>query len=278
MLLFLMLAVAVLTITMLGVARNYRRSILRDREVEMIHRGEQYERAVRRYYKKNGSYPLSIEQLEDSNKVRYLRKRYKDPMTPDGTWQIVHLTDLAKLKLGSTGLTSAVSQSGTSANANASPVANSGDLSSAGTAAVNSATDAAKNADTSSAGSPPGAAPGTNDPNQGTGGNNSSNPTNGGVLGGGPMLGVVSKSKIEGIHSFGEKTKYNEWFFIYDPTQDTGKALLTGPYNPNLFMGAGVNPGIGNNKSSSGGDTTNTGAPGTVAPTPSTPAPATPTQ
>ena len=45
MLLFLMLAVAVLTITMLGVARNYRRSILRDREVEMIHRGEQYERA-----------------------------------------------------------------------------------------------------------------------------------------------------------------------------------------------------------------------------------------
>ena len=42
MLLVLMLAVAVLTITMLGVARNYRRSILRDREVEMIHRGEQY--------------------------------------------------------------------------------------------------------------------------------------------------------------------------------------------------------------------------------------------
>ena len=95
MLLFLMLAVAVLTITMLGVAHNYRRSILRDREVEMIHRGEQYERAVRRYYKKNGSYPVSIEQLEDTNKIRYLRKRYKDPMTPDGTWQIVHLTDLA---------------------------------------------------------------------------------------------------------------------------------------------------------------------------------------
>ncbi len=98
MLLVLMLAVAVLTITMLGVARNYRRSILRDREVEMIHRGEQYERAVKRFYKKNGRYPTSLEQLEDNNKIRYLRKRYKDPMSPDGTWQLVHLSDIAKLK------------------------------------------------------------------------------------------------------------------------------------------------------------------------------------
>jgi hypothetical protein len=124
---------------------------------------------------------------------------------------------------------------------------------------------------------PPGATPGTNDPSQNAGNNNSSNPTNGAVLGGGPMLGVVSRSKVEGIHSFGEKIKYNEWFFIYDPTQDTGKALLTGPYNPNMVMGGTVNPGIGNNNSSSG-QTPNSGAPGTVAPTPSTPAPAAPTQ
>ncbi len=87
MLLVLMLAVAVLTITMLGVARNYRRSIVRDREVEMMHRGDQYARAVKRYYKKNGSYPTSLEQLEKTNNIRYLRKRYKDPMSPDGAWK-----------------------------------------------------------------------------------------------------------------------------------------------------------------------------------------------
>ncbi len=52
------------------------------------------------------------------------------------------------------------------------------------------------------------------------------------------MYGVVSKAKTEGIHSFGDKSKYNEWFFIYDPTQDTGKGLLSGPYNPNRFMGS----------------------------------------
>src|ERR1035437_3870894 len=84
MLLFLMIAVAVLTITMLEVARNFRRGIIRDREVEMMHRGDQYARAVKRYYKKNGNYPSSIEQLEQTNKIRYLRKRYKDPMSPDG--------------------------------------------------------------------------------------------------------------------------------------------------------------------------------------------------
>ena len=178
-------------------------------------------------------------------------------MTPDGTWQIVHLTDLAKLKLGNSGLTTTPAGSGAPASANASPAANPGTLSSAGTADVNNAADAAKNGDVGSTGttapgtSTAGAATGTNNPNQGASGNNNpSNPTDGNVLGGGPMLGVVSKSKVEGIHSFGEKTKYSEWFFIYDPTQDVGKALLTGPYNPNMVMGAAANPGVGNNNGS----------------------------
>ena len=43
------------------------------------------------------------------------------------------------------------------------------------------------------------------------------------LLGGGPMLGVISKSKAEGIHSFNDKSKYNEWYFIYDPSQDNGR-------------------------------------------------------
>src|SRR6266511_1077862 len=82
MLLLLMLAVAMLSITMLSVATNYRQSIRRDREVEMIHRGAQYVRAVRLYCRKNNSsYPPSIDRLLETNKIRYLRKRYKDPMT-----------------------------------------------------------------------------------------------------------------------------------------------------------------------------------------------------
>ncbi len=54
--------------------------IRRDREEEMIHRGVQYSRAIRAYYKKFGHYPTKLEDLEDTNQSRYLRKRYKDPL------------------------------------------------------------------------------------------------------------------------------------------------------------------------------------------------------
>jgi hypothetical protein len=51
----------------------------RDREAEMIHRGCQYSRAIRAYYRKFGRYPVKLEDLENTNDIRFLRKRYKDP-------------------------------------------------------------------------------------------------------------------------------------------------------------------------------------------------------
>jgi len=56
-------------------------TIKRDREEEMIHRGVQYSRAIRAYYKKFGRYPTKLEDLENTNNLRFLRKRYKDPIT-----------------------------------------------------------------------------------------------------------------------------------------------------------------------------------------------------
>ena len=53
----------------------------RDREEEMIHRGVQYSRAVRRYYKKLGRYPNTVEELQSTNNTHFLRKKYKDPVT-----------------------------------------------------------------------------------------------------------------------------------------------------------------------------------------------------
>lgn len=241
MLLFLMLAVALLTITMLGVARNYRRSIVRDREVEMMHRGDQYARAVKRFYKKNGSYPTSLEQLEKTNNIRYLRKRYKDPMSPEGAWKLAHLTDIKLSPAG--GLTSA----GTAGALNQ-PQANAGILgSAAGTSTTQSPGSSNTGAASTSGGtSDTGATTDTTgNPGAATGSTGTSNnaATSGQVLGGGPVIGVVSTQKAEGIHSFGGKKKYNEWFFIYDPTQDKGQ-LLTGPYNPNTFIGTN-NLGVG---------------------------------
>jgi hypothetical protein len=95
------------------------------------------------------------------------------------------------------------------------------------------------------------------------------------------VLGVVSRQKGQGIHSFGDKSKYIEWFFIYDPTQDRGQ-LLVGPYNPNMFLGSNTNGLSQPPNPGAGGSAGTGGAPGAPpaqnpnpVPTPTPPAPST---
>ena len=64
--------------------------IERDREVEMVHRGKQYVRAIKLYYKKFGAYPPNMDALVKTNQIRFLRKRYKDPMTGKDDWHLIH--------------------------------------------------------------------------------------------------------------------------------------------------------------------------------------------
>jgi type II secretory pathway pseudopilin PulG len=70
--------------------------IKRDREEEMIHRGTEYARAIKKFYKKNGRYPSTLDDL-DKGQIRYLRKRYTDPLTKDGKWKLLHYGDIATL-------------------------------------------------------------------------------------------------------------------------------------------------------------------------------------
>lgn len=77
----LILFVALLAISMAILAPVISQQIKRDREEELIHRGVQYSRAIKHYVKKFGRYPTRIEDLENTNNLRYLRRRYKDPVT-----------------------------------------------------------------------------------------------------------------------------------------------------------------------------------------------------
>jgi type II secretory pathway pseudopilin PulG len=77
----LLLAVSLMTIAALAVLPSITFTIKRDQEQEMIHRGVQYSRAIRTYYKKFGRYPTRLEDLDNTNNLRYLRKHYKDPLT-----------------------------------------------------------------------------------------------------------------------------------------------------------------------------------------------------
>ena len=81
----------ILTLALMAVAPNVARQIQRDREEEMIHRGQQYARAIRKFYKKTGRYPNSVKDLLDTNHLRFLRQEYKDPMTADGKWRLLHV-------------------------------------------------------------------------------------------------------------------------------------------------------------------------------------------
>jgi len=88
---------AVMVITALAVAPAFIQQAKRDREEEMIHRGTEYARAIKKYYKKFGRYPANLEQLEDSNKIRFLRRRFKDPLAKDGQWRLLRYGDIQSI-------------------------------------------------------------------------------------------------------------------------------------------------------------------------------------
>lgn len=62
----------------------------RDKEQLLLDRGNQYKRAIEVYYAVNKRYPPEIKDLEESNQKRYLRHRYKDPLTGEDEWRIIH--------------------------------------------------------------------------------------------------------------------------------------------------------------------------------------------
>ena len=249
-LLMVVLALAVMIIAMTAAVPTLRTQIQRDRETEMIHRGEQYARAIRKYYRKFGRYPTRIEELEKTNNIRCLRKRYADPMSADGAWRLLHQSDLMKLTqsiAGAQSLTPSSSAFGNQAPGGSTPF----NPVSAGLAS----------------GPPPGqqylgpqapvATPGSSmfggtssGPSAfGSGGTTAQGTTSAGssafgaqVFGGGPLIGVASMVDRVGIHEFSGKGNYRDWLFIYDPTQDRG-GLIKGPYDPNAFKGMGGGPG-----------------------------------
>ena len=83
MILVIMMALAI-------AAPKMAESIRRDKEIETVHRGQQYARAIKIYYAKYGRYPNTIDQLVKSDNQRFLRKRYLNPMTGKDDWRIIH--------------------------------------------------------------------------------------------------------------------------------------------------------------------------------------------
>jgi hypothetical protein len=63
----------------------------RDKEELLMERGQQYQRAIQLYVFANRRFPVKIEDLEDTNAKRYLRRRYVDPLTGKDEWRLIHV-------------------------------------------------------------------------------------------------------------------------------------------------------------------------------------------
>ena len=260
MLLAVLFMVAMMAIVALAVAPAFVQQMKRDREEEMIHRGTEYARAVKKFYKKFGRYPASLEQLENTNQIRFLRRRFKDPLTKEGDWKLLHYGDIQALiglagfgvpvgpqalQGGAPGFSPpppAGSAGSTGGDQGASTVPAGAQLSpqqqTAGTlpSADNGAAGQVGGVGGSQAGNTPGQ----------TGSNNTifgNTGVGGQTFGGGAIVGVASKDKDKTIRLFNKKTTYDEWVFIYSPAMDRVNILLRGPYNGQSYTGTGAQIG-----------------------------------
>ncbi|HSC26239.1 MAG TPA: type II secretion system protein, partial [Vicinamibacterales bacterium] len=83
----LLVSLAVMSVLMSVALPVWRQQAQREKEAELAFRGEQYARAIALYRHKNANnFPPSIDVLVQG---RYLRKKYRDPMTPDGEFRII---------------------------------------------------------------------------------------------------------------------------------------------------------------------------------------------
>jgi type II secretory pathway pseudopilin PulG len=257
-LLMLMLFIALLAIAAGALAPTIAFRVRRDREEEMIHRGVQYSRAIRHFVKKTGRYPTRMEELENTNNIRFLRKRYKDPITGKD-FKLLHVGDVQLTGASGAGIgMAAAAMAGNAggaggaaalmgaaammagAGAQAAPIMPQSPPADAG---ADNPGDAGKNGDQS--GDP--SKSGSGQP----GGAVGSSPLTSTVFGGGPIVGVASTSKAQSIREFDHKNHYNQWQFIYDPTMDRSNGLITTPAQPALQISAPPVQQNGSNSSSS---------------------------
>jgi type II secretory pathway pseudopilin PulG len=263
MLIAVMFMLALVVIALSVAAPKIAKQIQRDRELETMHRGKQYVRAVKMYYKKFGAYPPNIDALVKTNQIRFLRKKYIDPTTGKDEWKIIHFGENKTQTMGFFGQPiggSTIAGIGPSGGngLNGSPGMTGGFNGTGGPGSVNgTSTDPGTNP-TGTNGTPPGSTD-PNAPGTGTG-------LNGQTFGGGGIIGVSPGSPKQSILVYKKKNHYNEWEFFYDPLVEQ------------MMMQGGIPGSNGLNPNPAGGPSGPGVNPTGTLPVPTTPTPPAPSQ
>lgn len=199
MLLAVMLLVTMMLLALTIVLPRVAQQIKREKEEELVHRGKEYALAIKRYYHaaqvSHNTYPSSLDQLESANNLRFLRKRFKDPMTVDGEWRLIHFGE-AEIQL--------IAPTGVALPGGAGPT---GGLQTSPISGSPSPTPTVSPGPGAGAFTPPGAG----------GQLGALATTTSPVQGGGFIIGVASKSKETSIKEFNGSNQYDQWLFVYDP-------------------------------------------------------------
>ena len=307
-----MLAIVLLTLAV--AVPRVREDLQRQRDLETMHRGQQYIRAIQLYYRKFGSYPPSIDALVKSNEIRFLRKRYIDPTTGKDDWKPVAVGQNKTAIMGFFGQPLAGAGSpiggtgpgGVTGAAPASSAFGSTDTSGSGfgSTSPSSASPTAGGSSGFSLGSGIGGAgsspsgtssfgsggPGSSTPGT-TGATGTGSPTDAGssafggqTFGGAGIMGVSPMSPKTSIYVYKKKNHYNEWEFLYSPQLDqmmqAGGAGAVGQPAGGMpgasgGLGQGTGTGLGGG-SQTGGFSLGTGVGGS-SPAPPTSSPQSPT-
>lgn len=88
-----LIAVAVTGAGLAAFAEFASHAAQREKEVELLFRGNAFQAAIASYYKKESRYPQGLEDLLKDKRypmpVHHLRKLYGDPMTGEAAWELV---------------------------------------------------------------------------------------------------------------------------------------------------------------------------------------------
>lgn len=190
----------------------------RQKEEELAWRGNQYVRAIRFFYKKNGRFPKTIDELtaHHTDQPNFLRKAYKDPMNKaDGSWRLIYVLPNGQLQ-GSvmhTQLQGAMPIAG--------PLGGNLPSGTVPGGAVGQPT---------MGGAGTQQPPPTTQPGSPGSGQSSSSSSDSAVFGG-SIIGVASKIKTPSLRVYKLGRSYYEWEFIWDPTA-VGGATAPMPGTP----------------------------------------------
>jgi len=177
----LLVALSVMGIMLGAALPAWRTMVQREREAELVFRGEQYVHAIDLYSRRNGGFPTSLNMLRDG---RYIRKLYTDPIT-NGDFQPIYLGQMAG------GLPGAPGQPGQAQGRGA----------------------ASLGGGQQQTGAPASQMGGAQSPLGGLG-----QPAAGagqiGMPAGGAIIGVTSRSTAQSMRLYNGRGRYNEWAFV----------------------------------------------------------------